>query len=529
MFLLKTIIYYFSFLVKPFVNYLTKRLFSGKINVMGKRNILIIILLISLLLGVGAFYFYLKNIKVSQDIINFVPENAIFYAELDLQNQELQNFNKQNFRGKTRFELLLKKSSFFGKLSKYLIEKSNKISLVIVDIKDDPEYSGHKIWIINSNNIHELHALMPKNFNVSILNSNTIALSENKDALRLIKKINLSASEEENSKQAIASELHKKIAKNFSNDNFLNVYLNNQYLQNKINSSDLIFPLILNNLNLDFNESAFLNLKAENNKIIYNFNALSKDKTQILGSKKFNSTENLLQLVDLENKNNFAAFFMADLENVFDFLTLEQKEIWQKKYNLDWKKIKKILNNSGIFIIEHKNNKIESRDVLNLQKYNYALIIPTDLETKKVIEYKEEIKQIIKNISAFKNPIEQIKKLLDNSKSIELIADPKSIKFISENDLEILDVENFNFAITMQDSNIILGNNKNLILEILNKQNGSTQEHGANINCDLLTGSEALIMNTNKLTSGILSFVDKLILNFEQKGKKVKLEGCLLW
>ncbi|MBU4360920.1 hypothetical protein KKA66_03690, partial [Patescibacteria group bacterium] len=292
---------------------MTKKLFSAKIRVMGKKNILIISFLIFLLAGVGVFYFYFKNIKVSKDIINYVPENTIFYAELDLQNQELQNFYAQNFRGKTRFELLLKNSNFFGKLSKYLIEKSNKISLVIV--KDSEELN--KIWIINANNIHELHALMPKGFNVSILNSKTIALAENKDALWLIKKTN---EPEEESEPVPASELHKKIAKNFSNKNFLNIYLSGQYFQDKINSEDIIFPLILNNLNLDFNEPAFLNLKARENKIVYNFNALAQNKASF---EKFNTVENLDNLVNLNDDEIFASFFISNLKDIFEFLFSE--------------------------------------------------------------------------------------------------------------------------------------------------------------------------------------------------------------
>lgn len=499
---------------------MTKLSFSAKIRVMEKKNILIIFFLILLLAGVGIFYFYLKNIKVNQDIISYVPENAIFYAELDLQNKELKNFYAQNFRGKTRLELLLKNSNFFGKLSKYLINKSNKISLVIVEM----ENKLNKIWIINSDNIHELHALMPKGFNVSILNSKTIVLSENKDVLKLIKKINES---EEKSKPIPVSELHKKIAKNFSNKNFFNIYFNAQYFKNKINSDDVIFPLILNNLNLDFNEPAFLNLKAEQNKIVYNFNALAKEKTDI---KKFNITENLGQLVNLENKDIFATFFVSNLKDTFEFLTLdflisEQKKVWEKKYNLDEKKIREITDYSAIFLAQSRNDRLDNKDVLDLDKYNYAFILKTNNNTEKVNEYKEYIKQLIKNIVAFKNPIEKIKKLPDDSESIELIADVNSIDFVSENNLEILDTKNFNFVLTINENNLIFGNSKKLIEQIEQKSSMQSKEP----TCEFLTGSEALIMNTNKLTSGVLSFADKLILNFEQKGKKINLQGCLLW
>ncbi|MCG2686933.1 hypothetical protein L6278_02225, partial [Candidatus Parcubacteria bacterium] len=318
--------------------------------------------------------------------------------------------------------------------------------------------------------------------------------------------------------------------KNFSNKNFLNIYLSGQYFQDKINSEDIIFPLILNNLNLDFNEPAFLNLKARENKIVYNFNALAQNKASF---EKFNTVENLDNLVNLNDDEIFASFFISNLKDIFEFLfsehlTLEQKEIWQKKYDLDDKKIKEIVNYSGIFLTQAKNNKLDNKDVLNLEKYNYALILKTDKDDiEKIDERKENIKQIIKNIAAFKNPVEKIKKLADSSSSIELIADPASIDFISENNLEILNVQNFNFVITTHNSNLILGNSKELITEIL--QDGSKQSDGANTDCDFLTGSEALIMNTNKLTNGVLSFVDKLILNFEQNGKNINLNGCFLW
>jgi len=501
---------------------------------MSKKNIFILIFLISLLAGVGIFYFYLKNIKINQSIINYIPEQTIFYADFDLKNKELLDFYENNFRGKTRFELLLKNSNLFGELSKYLINKSNKISLLIVNYENNSEPLEEKIWIISSNNIHELHALMPKDFNVSILNSKTIALSKSKTALRLIKKI------DDLQKSTQTKALRKKISNNFSDKNFLNIYLSGKYLQNNSENSDTIFNLIFNpeysGLNLDFEQDSFLNLETDQNKIIYNFNSVAKDKSHPeysgLGAKKFNKQEDLLQFTDLKNNEIFATFFSPDLQNIFDSLinksvSEEQKNIWIKKYNLDFENINKILNNSGIFLMQNRNNKIDNEDLFNFDKYNYALIIKTNFNPEysgeKIKEQKENIKQIIKNILAFKNPVEQEKILPDKTKSIELIANPESITFIQENNLEILNIENFNFVITIYENYLILGNSKKLIQEIL------ASEQTNFINCDFLTGNEALIMNTNKLTSGILSFIDKLIINFEQKNEKINLNGCLVW
>ena len=328
--------------------------------------------------------------------------------------------------------------------------------------------------------------------------------------------------------------------KNFSDKNFLNIYLSGKYLQNNSENSDTIFNLIFNpeysGLNLDFEQDSFLNLETDQNKIIYNFNSVAKDKSHPeysgLGAKKFNKQEDLLQFTDLKNNEIFATFFSPDLQNIFDSLinksvSEEQKNIWIKKYNLDFENINKILNNSGIFLMQNRNNKIDNEDLFNFDKYNYALIIKTNFNPEysgeKIKEQKENIKQIIKNILAFKNPVEQEKILPDKTKSIELIANPESITFIQENNLEILNIENFNFVITIYENYLILGNSKKLIQEIL------ASEQTNFINCDFLTGNEALIMNTNKLTSGILSFIDKLIINFEQKNEKINLNGCLVW
>ncbi len=178
---------------------------------MNKKTLITIIALVLLLAGLTALYFYLKKFKTTGDLTRYLPRQTGLYIEYNLKNKDLADFRQNNFRGGIRFEKLTLDSKFFGNLSPHLIKLANKISLLI--IKHNNKWQ--RVWLVNSDNIHKYHALVPVNYFESILDSKTIALSKSRDALKIIKKI-------EPLTEHTADQ--RKILGKFSNKNFINIY-----------------------------------------------------------------------------------------------------------------------------------------------------------------------------------------------------------------------------------------------------------------------------------------------------------------
>jgi len=474
-----------------------------------RKNSLKIIGLIALLAIVAGLYFYLRNFRIRQDLANFMPSNALIYAEYNLQDKDFIKFNENNFRGQVRFNKLLTEAGMFGNLSKDIISEADKIVAMIVL---DENGEQHKAWIIQSPNVHKFRALLPKDSFETLLNSKTLALSPSRDVLNSIQAIDPLT--EHTAQQ-------NKILNKFSSNNFINIYLSGEYLKSLSESPDPSFALTLNNLELDTELPAFLGLQAQDNKIVYNFYASTLEKDE---PESFKDTENL-QILSLAN--GFLEFSTANIkyiyENLISNIPVEKQEELTQKYEFEWSDLESLLDAPGTIFINSPNGKVDAADILNLKKYNYALKIYTDLNEEELNEFIDKIKKSISLILAFQEPGLSTDKLPDGTPFTSLVAQPELFKFSAEDGIESVASENYSFSLALQESNLVFGNSKDLVRQIL------SAEVSPNIDCEYFSGSETILINGQKLIFGLLSFVDSAIINTQQNKKEVELTGCLLY
>ena len=500
---------------------------------MSKGNkVTAIIIFLFLALTASLFYIYLKNFKTPQNLTYYMPQETIFYAEFNLKDKNLPKVYENNPRIKNRIGKLIQESGFYGELSPYLIDQANKVALLVVDYDNN----WHKVWLVNSDNIHYLSALLPVDFYVSILNSRTIALSKNRDSLKLVKEVDPLT---EYTRQ------QKEVLNKFSFNNFINIYLAGSYLKFLSKKNDPAFNLILNNLNLDYDQPAFLGLGIKEGKMVYSFFA----KTRLVSDRQ-NQKEVARQYLKGDDKNIlkffpvddlFLIFISPNLKDVFGelerLITENQKEEWVQKYEFSWDEIESLLDHPGAIFVQGKDAKVSSKKIFNLSQYNYGLMIKTDLDKEEALGKIERIKKVVKNILAFKHPVEKAKLLPDGSQSIELVADTDEFSFNKDGNVEYYESQGFSFAMGCENGFLILGNSKNLVQQLLNIQLNNKDEKAAYSpvfwdgfeKCQLPFGQEMAVINSDQLTRGLLSYIDQVIISVVQEKDEVKLEGCLRW
>lgn len=508
---------------------------------MNKKVFTIIIILILLVIVTGVIYLYSRNLKVPEKLTAHMPRETVFYVEFNLRDEKLAKVYKNNFRAKIRFESLINESIFFGPLSEYLIQEADQVALLVIKHNNN----WHKVWLVKADNIYRLNALLPVNFYSSILNAKTIALSPKRDVLKLIKEVNPLVEH---------SQEQREILNKFSSDNFINIYLTGEYIEFLADKPDLAYQLILNNLNLNYEQPAFLGLAAQENQIVYEFSAKSRPSRMTGEDYKYFPPEAPARppgvdqpLADKDNdkdiplnlpiNNLFLTFVSANLKDIFDelaeeILNQDKKQEWSEKYEFEWQEIEDLLNHPGVIFAQSKNAKVSAQDIFDLDKYNYGLMIRTDFDENEMLEKIEQIKKVVKNILAFRYPSEKVKILPDKTKSIELVADARQFSFEKEDNLEYYESQNFNFVVGYRNGYLILGNNRDLIKKILHSQ-VSGEESGIPRDklerCPVLTGQELAIINSSQLVEGLLSYIDQVVINFVQEGEKVELRGCLRW
>lgn len=482
------------------------------------KKIYLIILLILLVIAAGIVYFYLKNYKVPEKLTAYLPRATGFYAEFNLKDKNLTDFKANNLRGQARFEGLITKTKFFGELSNYLLQETEQVAVLKFKEKDN----WPVVWLVKSPNVKRLSALLPADYYSSILNNQTLAISKDRQSLKLLKEVSPLT---EHTKE------QREILEKFSDNNFINIYLSSEYLEYLSSQPDPIYVLVLNNLKLDLNKPAFLGLKAANNYLVYDFQ--SKSSQENSQSSLDDEIKNILS--NFTNENLFLTFLVPGLNDILmdwdkEIISAEKKQEWSKKYEFQWDEVEELLNIPTIIFVQSKTPKIEKEEILTLDSYNYGLVLKTNWPAAEMLKKIELIKKVVKNILAFKYPSEKIKRLPDGTKSTELVAEPKQFKFTKENNLDFIQVDNFHFALGYQNNYLIMGNNKELLKNVL--ENLSQAANGNNIPCPneiLSTGQELALINGRQLVEGLLSYVDETIIKIKQDGQDINLNGCLAW
>jgi hypothetical protein len=223
--------------------------------------------------------------------------------------------------------------------------------------------------------------------------------------------------------------------------------------------------LILNNLDLDCEQAGYLGLNVDDEgNMHYFFEAQSKEKKKL---ENFSSQQKDV-ISKLSIDDLFYVFISANLSHTLgdlesELFTVAQKNEWSSKYDFDWNKFEELLDNFGTIFVQANNQTTDTADLFDFRQYKYGIILEVD---KNVEEVKEKIKQVIKNILAFKYPSQIEKTLPDDTKIKQVVANPDRFSFDQEDGVEFILTDDFNFAIIKKDNYLILGNDKDLIKKV---------------------------------------------------------------
>jgi hypothetical protein len=464
----------------------------------------------------GIFFVVFKSVKINSSLIEFMPANAGIFIEYNLNNKDLKELQANNFRAKSRLEAMFSQMKFFGDLTKYLTDNVERVAILTLL---DEEESWEKIWIVRAKNIHQINALLPADYYYSNLDSTTIAISKNHELLQTLRSNKIS--------------LNNK----FKAGNFLNLYASAGYLNYLKQKNQPEFFLILNNINLDFEKEIYLGLKANKDKVDFNFNGSKNENRKITNFSKNNSE--ILKF--LNNRSSWLKIASANLENLYsnfikNYLNLEgnnppkvdKKEI-EEKYEFKFQEIEEILNsNASVLLIENTENPLVLEDFENINKQNWTIIVENNLSENKI----DLIKKIAKNIVAFKYPRIVQEVLADKTKSNQIIADADYFTFDkTELGIEYLFYKDFKFAIYATENYLFLGNNIKQIENVLAEETKWLQLGNVEPtkDFDFEKKYEAVVIDSKRFTFGALRFFDKMIFGIEESMSEIKIEGEILW
>lgn len=485
-----------------------------------KKTIFFIVLPLGLLLLALAFYIFSQKMSGSENLTMFMPRHTELYVEYNLKDKKLIEFGQTNFRGQTRWELLLKQAGFFGDLSPYLLREIDQLALLVVNTTPDaPTGVYEKVWLIKADNIHRLSALLPAEYYYSNLNSKTIVITRSHALLKKVKPMDPLTEYSVDQRRALSK---------FDQQNFFKVYLSGTYAKFLANRNDALYFFLLNNLNLDYDQPVAYGLTAVGNKISFNFWAASVASQK---NKDFKATaSSLLKFVNFKDKQApWLTLAAADLKAILNqlktnLLSADQLTAWQTKYGFSWSELEEILDTAGVLVVENQHAQLANEAVLNTAQNNYVMVVATNFAAPRLKQTQDKIQQVIKNILAFKYPTSHKVRLPDGTSITEEVADPAVFKFETQAGVDFIQVKNFRWVMATQDNYLLLGNSKELLENILNNPTPAD-----NLNCPLLTAQETLWLNSQRLSTGLLSFIDQLIINLKQDKKDLELTGCLLW
>jgi len=469
---------------------------------------------IILILAIALFFYYHYYFK-KDNLIKYVPQNAVLYSTFRLDNKLKDNQIIKNFLAQLKqdcnlpdFDLdsLNYMLAYNSALAIIPNQKNNELSfdyLVILDFNGRPDYAQPFIKYFQSQN---WSAELLTN---QALNKNVLLASNSKKVIARVKKI------------AVFQEpsLADKINVFLNLKDFNLSYLGKLYLN---------LDSIIENLNLikdPRSKLLLLALKSENIKEIY-LGLIEKDSKLILENiaNEFNVDLNQPLLTNVPINTGLILNFnngQEQFKKMYKFLAQDDPEYF---YQLEKNKI--MLESLYKFNLEN--------DVLSFftgpaqlmadSQNHYLLAVEatqiTDLDSKL-----NKLEEIAKQYLASQNPVETQKNLPDYTTITQIVKQPEKYKFIINeiNGIKIHSIRNngLEFAYLLKDNVLILANSgqkledlvKNVNLEDINDYVTYLNENNANLSQNLLIKANYL----QKLVP-FLSFTNDLIMTEDLSG-----------
>jgi len=414
---------------------------------------------ILLIIAVALFFYYQYYFK-KDNLLKYVPKNAVYYSTFRLNNQikeepPIKNFlinldsdlNKLNF---DNLNYLVGYNLSLALLPNFSHDNLNFDYLIVADLNDEQPVDSF-LNIINKYNLkHHL-------FKNQVLEKNILIVSNSQEIIEKVKKV---ASLQEPSLAQRANVLINlnKFKINYSGK----IFLDPEYLYNNLNKiNDLKLKLFLLSLKNDNLDQIYLGMKTKENKIIIespNFTLLNNNGQQLMnklpkdtvlsysfnnGQAEFNDILELIKETDIVTFNSIQ-------ENLAN---------WQKLYKFDWNQdILALFSQQTQLIIQPENKFIIASNLTNLND-----------QEEKISKLENIIKEYLANL----HPIEKEKTLPDYTKITQIVKDPSLIIFnnkeIQGKKYKYASYQNSEIAYIFLDNNIILTNSsenlENLLVE----------------------------------------------------------------
>jgi len=471
-------------------------------------------LIIIILLVVGIFFVYQKYMQPSETLSHYIPDNALYYLEIDLSDKDFrQNLNKHPEVKQYFFDYLVEKGISSNILE---LDKNSIIALVQINFQEQEQ----KIWLIENKDIYQVQTMVPNGVYFKVLDDNVAAISESLEILNdLAQKSKEDTSNNTNPVSYLNFPAHGFMTKEY----FLS---NNLFSQPAtIPAKDLVETLDLNNIisfGFDF----------ENEQILFESNIGNFNQTDQSYPELFNYIPSLSYLFAVNSVNLSDALeqFLSNQDQTdLSDSGLGLKEFLAKKYSFSWYRVGEILNQPALLVIHHnKDSNMTANDLADLSNFRYSLVINNINQ-----EQLEFVKQIFRNILAYEHPTSVPKTLPDNTTINELIADPNNVQFSiqiikTDSDQEIpiyyYQNDNTDLALAQISNQLIISISKDAVADIVksyktHKETSQQQELG---DCQIPSKSQIVAFNPNLVQTKLNTLFSKGVFGLTKQG----VVGC---
>ncbi|MFH1610943.1 MAG: hypothetical protein ABIA91_03585 [Patescibacteria group bacterium] len=476
-------------------------------------KILNIIVLSVVIVATGIFVFN-KFYPQTKKLTGYLPNNTVAYFEFEPNHKDLLEVYENNKRSQTRFGQLIKETNFWGEFNSELITPQiKKIGLVI--LKDEEELQ--KVWLLDVKDRSAVETLLPKDFFASNLEKDVMMVTKEREISRMFQKQDEVVNQTED---------QKNIYSKFSKFKFFNSYISKQYIFNLKDKEEDFNIFFLNNFNLDPGSSAYFSLRADENKIVFDFQSQTKDSQE---NKKL-SNQNYESIKSFPLNDLVFVFETSKLKNITNelekniFIDEDNRQNLARKYMFDWGDFDKLTDYPATIFFKHQDDRFYTKDLLNLEKLDWGILINVE-KTKEKDEMYTKLRNFLSYYLAFEFPVWQREVLEDQSSVTQVIANPNTIKWEIQNKVEFFEKGKFKFALANEDKGIYFSTNKEILLEILNQ----SQESDIIKECPDFDAQEAIFLNSKKLIKGMFSYVDQTLVLINKQDKDLDVKGCLLW
>jgi len=437
---------------------------------------------ILLIIAVALFFYYQYYFK-KDNLIKYVPQNAIFYSTFRLNDEIKENQFVKNLISQIDPSLADINLNNLNNMVAY-----NAAAAIIPRENDDINFDYLLIFNLNNKPInieqdfnfisrYQLKYLLQTN---QTLEKNILIISNSNEIINKIRDITAYKEESLAKKVNIVLGLNK-----ITIDHNARIYFDFATLPDRLNKiHDLPLKLAMFSLISDTNKQIFLGAKFLNNQI------LIKSPESVGEENK--SSENFISQVPKDtifsltfNQGDQSWLNINEKIKDFDlntFLTLEKNlAYWQNMYKFNLR--------SDIFpLLAEQSQLIITKDK------KYILILET--EVKDISKLEESIKLFL----ASNNPVEEGKSLPDYTTITKIVRKPEDYNFairkINDLDLHYLN-DTFEFGYYFQDNKLVLANSITKLEDLLNKTN---------------------LLNINELSNCAMNFdnnLDKIYINNE--------------